>query len=1326
MKAIFTSLLCVILFTNSLTAQLNITEVGRLDYPNDVSDIWGYQKANGDELAIVTLSYGTSIVDISDPSNPAEIYFEPGGTTYWRDAKTWDKYAYIVTEASNGMYIIDLEALPTDTIDTYYFGSTYSFNTAHNIYIDENGVAYVFGSNYGNGGVIMLDVATDPMNPIELGVYDDYYLHDGVVRGDTLWASCINDGFQATLDVSNKSNPQLLATWFTPNNLAHNGWISDNGDYIFTTDEVSGGYVTSYDVSDLTNVQELDRWQSNPGTGTIPHNTHFMNNYLITSLYNDGISITDVTKPHRMVEVGYFDSSSGYSGNQAGGFHGAWGVYPWLPSGLILIADIEEGLIVVQPNYKRAAFIEGVVTDSCGGVIDNVQVEIMTEGTIENSEADGGFLLGTVNTGVYSVEFTKANYQTVTVSNVTLTEGGTAVLSVQMGAPNTIVLDGQVEDNTTPISSYNIVLDDGGSNQYTMITDVNGEITKCDVASGTYELIGGKWGYLNTCLSGQTINSSNKTINLTITDEGYQDNFALDLGWTVTGNASTGTWERGVPNGTLNNTDKANPDVDQSLDCGNSAYITGNSGVSAGDDDIDGGFTKLTSPNMDISNYIDPYVNFSTWFYNGGGSGTPDDYLTVEISDGGLTQIILTKDVNSTLSQWEDHSIRVLDYVQNTNSFHVIVTSEDQGAGHIVEAGFDNFEIEERFSCNVSVTSSFTGENCGSGDATATVNLVGGQSPYSYSWDNGMTNQTISGISSGSYAVTIMDDNSCDITTTVAVTGTNAVTVNSTVSDVACGGSDGSITVIGASGVTPYAYNWFNGETTNVVTGLTAGTYDLTVTDNVGCVLITSFALSSSVSPDVVLSISKGIDCYGQSDGQISAAASGTTSSYTFEWSEGTFDTGTSSSISVGSGNYQVEVTDLNGCVAIESISISHPDSIAHYFITTDIECNSTAGTAKIVASGGTGVLTYQWFSKGTSAFITGLTAGTYSVTISDVNDCEVFDSVQVYDNSTITPVIAITNSNDVLCNGGSDGLVTIAATGGTDPYEFTWSTGQINNGGASNFVSEAGNYSVVVKDANGCESSLDITISEPDPILIVFSEEHLACDEVLNVGSITATIAGGVGSYMYNWNTLHTTSTISGLSSGGYNLTVEDINGCEVVDSTFINDYPDLSITMTATKASTSATSDGSASANVTGGVGTLSYEWNTGATDPIISNLTKGMYYVTVTDLDNGCMAQDSIFVGSKISSSINELVNGNYLIYPNPVVDKLVVQVRSNGQQLNTVSLIEIMDTKGRVVFRENQNTSNQKILLDIEDLAPGVYWVNIVDERNERVITKLIKQ
>ena len=350
MKYIYTILL--ISFSSiTLNAQqsYNMSLLGKLEYPIGLNDVWGYVDQLGNEYAIVGVINGTSIVDVSDPYNPVELFFIPGPSSTWRDMKTWGDYAYIVHDSfsngeSQGLLIIDLSDIENGNISSNSILSL-SYSRFHNIYIDEKGVAYLFGGDYDNGGVLMYDLTVDPQAPIYLGEFEETYLHDGMVRGDTLWGSAVYNGLLMAIDVSDKSYPEIIGTVSTPHNFTHNAWVSDDGKTVFTTDEVAGAYVAAVDVSDIANMTIVDQIQSySPETNVIPHNTHVYGEYLVTSYYCDGVTIVDASNPTNLQEVAYYDTSDSTGGT----FSGAWGAYPYLPSGNILVTDRQEGLHVLS------------------------------------------------------------------------------------------------------------------------------------------------------------------------------------------------------------------------------------------------------------------------------------------------------------------------------------------------------------------------------------------------------------------------------------------------------------------------------------------------------------------------------------------------------------------------------------------------------------------------------------------------------------------------------------------------------------------------------------------------------------------------------------------------------------------------------------------------------------------------------------------------------------------------------------------------------------------------------------------------------------------
>ena len=411
---------------------LNMAQVGYLPYTANLSDVWGWEDSTGTEYALVGAFNGFSVVSLATPSAPVEVAFIPGPNSIWRDIKTYGRFAYVTHDFTSGgatplgLLIVDLDSAAfgqsADFQYRYMKATNFpgdSMRTAHNLWIDENGVMYLFGGDVGNGGALMYDVTTNPFNPTYLGSYDDVYLHDGFARGDTLYGAAVLAGDFRVVDVSNKSSVVTLGVKTTPSNFCHNVWPSDDSKTLYSTDEVSSGYVAAYDISDLNNITELDKKQTTLGSGVIPHNAHVLGNYIVTSYYTSGVQILDATEPDIMVETGYYDTSPTFSG---GGFHGAWGAYPYLSSGLVLATDIEEGLYVLSAEYKQASYLDITVKDSLTGAPLNLSSLQQNGSFLGLTNALGRYKNGSTTSGTFTIRANKGGYKPDSVT-VTYTPG---------------------------------------------------------------------------------------------------------------------------------------------------------------------------------------------------------------------------------------------------------------------------------------------------------------------------------------------------------------------------------------------------------------------------------------------------------------------------------------------------------------------------------------------------------------------------------------------------------------------------------------------------------------------------------------------------------------------------------------------------------------------------------------------------------------------------------------------------------------------------------------------------------------------------------------
>ncbi|MEM1324276.1 MAG: choice-of-anchor B family protein, partial [Bacteroidota bacterium] len=709
-KTVLVALAFAIVQILSAQSVLNMELIANVDYPETCNDIWGYVDDDGREYAILGTTQATAILSLEDPTNPVEVAYIPGSSSVWRDMKSWGDFVYVTTDdGDDGLLIIDMSEAPTTITHRFWRpelsvnGATNNLLRCHNLYIDENGYCYISGSRELNsGGVLIFDVDTDPGNPIYVGAADARYSHDNFSRGDTLWSADIDDGIFSVFDVSDKSNPQLLATQPTSFIFSHNIWPSDDGKYVFTTDERRHAFVDSYDVSDLDNIKRLDSYRpkDTEGTGVIPHNTHYHNGYLVTSWYTDGLKVIDAHKPDNLVEVANYDTNTDFTRD----FHGCWGAYPFLPSGLYLASDMENGLFVFRPTLLRACYLEGKATDAVSQQ-PIPQVTVILQSNFANeafSDVMGEYKTGLEAPGTYTATYTKPGYEPQT-HEVQIDRGEVTIKDVQLQPIASF--EGRVirsSDGATVPDADVVILDQSTDLMFSTRSDVEGNFKMPAFEPGTYTVIGGKWGYLHTTFERQI--DANNTVTVVL-DDGYQDDFILEQNWTVAGpNSGTdGLWERAIPVATQGEVGGElriiNPGQDVEDDLGAYCYVTGNAfGFESrpGDDDVDRDRVTLTSPPMDLSDYDFPVMSFSYWFFSGLGNSTPNDNLEILLTNG-TDEVVIERTPDISLGGWVDRSeIHVADFITPSDSMHIIITTRDNPSpGHWVEGGFDAFLVTD-------------------------------------------------------------------------------------------------------------------------------------------------------------------------------------------------------------------------------------------------------------------------------------------------------------------------------------------------------------------------------------------------------------------------------------------------------------------------------------------------------------------------------------------------------------------------------------------------------------------------------------------------------
>ncbi len=533
----------------------------------------------------------------------------------------------------------------------------------------------------------------------------------------------------------------------------------------------------------------------------------------------------------------------------------------------------------------------------------------------------------------------------------------------------------------------------------------------------------------------------------------------------------------------------------------------------------------------------------------------------------------------------------------------------------------------------------------GNANGTITVTATGGTLPYQYSFNGGVTYSASnigSGLIAGNYNISVRDANLCVVDSfNIVVTQPTPLQVNSVnVVNASCFGfCNGSITVAGTGGTTPYSYSWSaNASTGNsaIANNLCAGLYTATITDANGC-FVDSVGITVAQPPQIVITsiVKDSVNCFGGSDGTATINALNAVN-YAIT---GPVNLSQASNVFTGLpiGTYALQLTDVNGCTKDSSFQIFQPTPLVFSNIAIQPNlCNGdNTGGITITAAGGSGPYTYS-FNSGTTygasnANLT-LTAGTYNLSILDVNGCTV-DSIGVIVTQPTPVVINTIVVVNTLCNGSSNGSITVTASGGTMPYQYSFNGGTTYSSSNSATGLPAGNYNIIVRDANLClEDSLNIVVDQPTPVL--FSFVNLAnascfgfCDGAISIGA-----TGGTSPYSYSWSANASTgnsANASALCAGTYTATITDANGC-FVDSVgmSIAQPPQIIITsIVLDSVSCFGGSDGAATINAVNAVNySITGPVNISQASNIFTGLPIGTYALQLTDI-NGC-TKDSSF--------------------------------------------------------------------------------------------------
>ncbi len=493
-------------------------------------------------------------------------------------------------------------------------------------------------------------------------------------------------------------------------------------------------------------------------------------------------------------------------------------------------------------------------------------------------------------------------------------------------------------------------------------------------------------------------------------------------------------------------------------------------------------------------------------------------------------------------------------------------------------------------------------------NGSAEAIVTGGVAPYTYLWSNGETTAVINGLGAGTYGVTVTDQQSESIMGSVTLTApevleANASATNETVPDA----NDGTATADATGGTAPYTYLWSNDSTTATITDLVPGDYTVTVTDDAGCTAEETVTVEAAECLALFLESEVTFaSCFGVCDGTIIITnVNGGSAPFVYEWSNG----GSTDTLHVCAGDYDVTITDNNGCVITESFTVGEPDEIlVNISSTPESAPGANDGTASAAPTGGTEPYSFVWSNGGTDAQITELEPGTYDVTITDFNGCSATASVDVVTiDCSITATIT-----DATCFQLCDGQIVVSLTSGLEPATFVWSNGATSD--TLEFVC-AGDYDVTVTDDTGCVATGSYTVGEPGALIVDIGSTN-ETGPGANDGTAWAIPSGGTPPYTYLWNISSTDSLIMDLEPGIYTVLVLDANDCAVLQNVEIFAYVCIDIAdVTIIEASCFGICDGSISV-VTDTALSISYLWSTGDTTPEILDLCAGTYDLILTD--------------------------------------------------------------------------------------------------------------
>ena len=623
MKFIISILFISLSFSDSFNMQL----VGHLPFDQQCSDITGFF-LHGREIAVVGLYNGTAFVDITDPQNPLELQRISGDGSIWRDLKYWNNHVYIGTEASSGVQVVDVSELE----NIHLVHTITDFDNSHNIHV-WNGYLFVIGAD--EHDIWIYDLST-PEIPTLISTWDGEYLHDIDVYNNKIYGMGIYTGTAYIIDILDITNPTTLISWNYPG-MAHDAAVFHNEQFLATADEMEGGHIKIWDISDYNNIFQVSSFQVN-SSHTV-HNIYFKENLIIGSWYADGTRVLDVTDPHNPVEVGYYDTTE-----LEGLYVGNWGTYTYLPSGLIISSDIESGLYIMEMGISISH-------------TPNNQNYFLNEEIVINAEIQS--FSGDISVSEFHYKDFFGDWEVVNL------------ISCEIGESNYCA-------TIPPINSATIL------NYYFYIENINGQSSILPYL-GQNDPFSVEVGELSIIVD----NDLESNMGWVVGDP--SDDATAGI-WEF-GNPN------GVYVSSMNI--YSQPENDYSLDGELCFITGNSTGSSEGFDDVDGGVTSLISPMFYFEYADEIIFNFALWYSNNLGNNPASDSFNIEYRNLIEDSWEIFYSTNSSTLGWEVKHFYLSNYLENFNQIQFkFIASDlyydgDNSSGvSLVEAGIDELNFK--------------------------------------------------------------------------------------------------------------------------------------------------------------------------------------------------------------------------------------------------------------------------------------------------------------------------------------------------------------------------------------------------------------------------------------------------------------------------------------------------------------------------------------------------------------------------------------------------------------------------------------------------------